>query len=186
MSTHFGNYYLTLSEMHDNVDYIAGFLLSQGWTVESISAMLGNMQSESTINGGIWENLDYGNLSGGYGLVQWTPATKYINWMTQSGLPDNLDSQLIRLDYEIQNNLQWIPSLAGGMTFQQFKESTASPYDLAILFIRAYERPANPNQPIRGVQANYWYEYITGNPPIPPQSGKWIELILSDALPLFR
>lgn len=48
--------------------------------------MLGNMETESTINPGIWQSLNSGNASGGFGLTQWTPATKYINWANNNGL----------------------------------------------------------------------------------------------------
>ena len=68
-----GNRYLSLSEMQNNVDIIHYFFRSAGWTDNAIAAMLGNMQSESTINPGIWEGLD--PYAGGYGLVQWTPYT---------------------------------------------------------------------------------------------------------------
>lgn len=191
MTTHSGNFYLSLSQMQDNAVYLYSFFLSRGWTPNAIAAMLGNMQSESTINPGIWESLDFGNLSRGYGLVQWTPATKYLDWLPTLGLSDNFDSQMLRIIYELDNNLQWLPSLAGGMTFYEFSQSTASPYDLAILFITAYERPLNPNQPNRGTQANYWYEYLTGivppDPPDPPiGNNRFIELVLCDAFPLFR
>ena len=64
-----GNRYLSISEMQNNVDILHYFFRSAGWTDNAIAAMLGNMQSESTINPGIWENLE--PYSGGYGLVQW-------------------------------------------------------------------------------------------------------------------
>lgn len=156
--TYSSNSYLTLDQMTVNAQYIANYLIGQGWTKNAICGMLGNMQAESTINPGIWENLDEGNLSGGFGLVQWTPATNYLDWADANGLArTDIESQIKRILYEVQNNLQWISS---SMTFKQFTQSTDTPYNLAMDFIADYERPANPDQPSRGDNANYWYNNL--------------------------
>lgn len=161
-----GNYYLNTTEMKINASYITPRLQSEGWTANAIAGVLGNMQVESTINPGIWENLDEGNMSGGYGLVQWTPATKYTDWADSRGLSwGHPDSQIARILYEVENNIQWIhPS----MTFKQFTLSTLPPYELAVLFLHHYERPAEPDDDNRGQKGEFWYEYITGNPPPQP------------------
>lgn len=75
------------------------------WNPVAIAGMLGNMQAESTINPGRWENGEINNLDAGYGLVQWTPASKYINWAGSSF--SNGDRQCARIDYERANGLQW-------------------------------------------------------------------------------
>lgn len=154
------NGYLTLEEMTENAEYILGYLLTKGWTREAICGMLGNMQTESTINPGIWQNLDAGNTRLGFGLVQWTPATKYLNWANQRNLsPPAMDSNLQRILWEVSNNVQWIhPS----MSFRQFTRLTSSPEECARLFLRHYERPANPNQPNRARQARYWFNNLSG------------------------
>jgi hypothetical protein len=163
--TYVSNSFLTLEQMAVNAQYIHDYLIIRGWTSQAICGMLGNMQSESTINPGIWESLDEGNFFGGFGLVQWTPASKYIDWGYANGLEElnglpviDFDNQLDRILYEVVNNIQWIWA---SMTFEQFTHSTNSPYSLAMLFIKAYERPLNPNQPIRGTQAEYWYSHLT-------------------------
>lgn len=168
--TYSANRYLTLAEMKVNASYIYGYLNTRGWTLNSVCGMLGNMQTESTINPGIWQSLKEGNLSGGYGLVQWTPATNYLNWADSRGLQrDSLDSQCERFEYEVANRLQWINP---NMSFQEFKVSTDTPYNLAMKFLRYYERPKNPNQPNRGTQANFWWSYLEGTePPDPPDGG---------------
>ena len=160
------NAYLTMDEMKVNAHYISGHLLSHNWTYNAIAGVLGNMQVESTINPGIWQSLNEGNMTGGYGLVQWTPASKYTDWADSRGLEwGHPDSQIARILYEVDNNIQWIhPS----MTFKQFTLSTLPPYDLAVLFLHHYERPAEPDDDNRGQNANFWYEYITGNPPTEP------------------
>ena len=46
----------------------------------------------------------------GYGLVQWTPYTKYTNWIVNQGFsdPSEMDANIFRILYEVANNLQWI------------------------------------------------------------------------------
>ena len=79
------NKYLSQGEMESNAKEIYTYLSDKGWTLNAISGLLGNMQRESTINPGLWQSLKEGNYSGGYGLVQWTPATKYTNWAKANG-----------------------------------------------------------------------------------------------------
>lgn len=160
-----GNRFLSMDEMKNNAILIRDRLLQDGWSITAICGILGNMQSESSINPGIWEGLNEGNLQGGYGLVQWTPATKYINW-AGANYQDGY-RQLERINFEVDNNLQWIATTEYPLSFADFKISTDTPYTLAMAFLRNYERPFNPNQPIRGEQANFWYEYLMGVPPEP-------------------
>ncbi len=55
----FGNYWgntydssqaLTRSQMEVNATYIWAYLRQQGWTMNAVAGILGNMQSESSIN----------------------------------------------------------------------------------------------------------------------------------------
>lgn len=53
--TYWGNTYdssqaLTMEQMKVNATYIAQSLLASGWSINAICGMLGNMESESTIN----------------------------------------------------------------------------------------------------------------------------------------
>jgi hypothetical protein len=162
-----GNRYLTKEEMTENAKYILTYLTGAGWTKNAVCAVLGNMETESTINPDIWESLNYGDTTHGYGLVQWTPATKYLNWCTDNGLtPSAMNSNLARILYEVQQNIQWVYT---GMTFEEFTKSMDTPYNLAVLFLHYYEQPLNPNDAQRGNQATYWYENLTGGVIIPPE-----------------
>jgi murein DD-endopeptidase MepM/ murein hydrolase activator NlpD len=157
------NKYLSQAEQTINANYIFNSMSANGWTKEAICGILGNMQTESTMNPGLWESMNAGNMSVGYGLVQWTPASKYINWAQSLGKDYNhIDSQLARIEYEIANGIQWITTSSYPLSFQQFKASKESPEYLAEVFIHNYERPANANQPLRGTQARYWFNTITG------------------------
>lgn len=162
-----GNFYLTKSQMQKNARYIYAYLRAKGWTLEAIAAMLGNMEAESTINPGIWENLDAGNTNGGFGLVQWTPATKYFTWCEDNNLsPTDIDANLQRILYEVENRLQWIATAAHDMTFQEFTQSTAAVETLAKAFLLNYERPGDQSgsvQEYRADLARYWYDYLMGS-----------------------
>lgn len=167
------NNYLSLAQMKENALEIWGYLYGEGWTLNAVAGILGNMQSESTINPGIWENLQEGNLNRGFSLVQWTPASKYIDWCTPLGLdPTDLYSALQRISWEVENDVQWGYSAFGEAPpydFRTFTQSIEAPSTLAMYFIRFYERPADVNQPWRGTQANFWYEFLSGEePPDPP------------------
>lgn len=104
------------------------------------------------------------------GLVQWTPYTKYTNWIVNNGYsdPSEMDANLHRIKYEVENEIQWIPTSSFNFSFEEFKNSTDTPYNLGLAFLANYERPADPNQPSRGTQAEQWFEFLGGITPTPP------------------
>jgi hypothetical protein len=181
------NAFLTTPEQQVNADYIYNYLNPKGWSKNAIAGMLGNMQTESTINFGIWQNLDSTNPANGFGLVQWTPSTVYTNWASANHYTDNTVGELERIIYEKNNGLQWISTSTYPMTFAQFIVSTDTPENLAYAWMYNYERPASLNQPNRQTQARTWYTYIGGGspPPPPPPSNQndLITLYLADVLP---
>lgn len=147
-----------------NATYIYEYLTSRGWSPTAVCGMLGNMETESTINPGIWQNLDAGNTSLGYGLVQWTPSTKYTSWCSERGLePSAMDSALARIAWELENGEQYYPTDSYPLTFSQFKTSTESASYLAQAFLLNYERPADQTQPARSSQAEKWYKQLAGS-----------------------
>lgn len=170
--TYWGNTYnssntLTMEQMKVNASYIARYLQGQGWTINAIAGILGNMQSESAINPGRWQSDNVAPADptyAGYGLVQWTPYTKYTNWVT--GDPSTMDNNISRILYEVANNIQWGAGIYGTppYSFSEFTHSTESAYDLAINFLKYYERPASLDYS-RGTQAQAWYDYLIGDIP---------------------
>lgn len=147
------------------------------WTPEAVSAMLGNISVESTINPWRWEN-DTSN-TGGYGLVQWTPYTEYSDFITTGVLHgfdtghggylpetwgtwdgDNagyLETETIAT--ERKYNLQWIPTEKYNFTFQEFTRMRESTDFMTEAFLLDYERPADPAASLKQRQtwADYWY-----------------------------
>lgn len=64
--------------------------------------MLGNIQSESQITPDLNE---YGGV--GYGLTQWTPKSKLVDWCNARGLDHRtIDAQCQRIQWEMENNQQ--------------------------------------------------------------------------------
>jgi hypothetical protein len=140
--------FLTTDQQMNNAQLTANHFIGvgSGWVPSSISALLGNMHHESTINPAMHE-LGYNDSPDrGYGLVQWTPMTKYTDWATANGLDYTQgDSQLARIDYEVDNNIQWIAKSAYNyMTFLQFRTNSGnwSVDYLTQAFMDCYEIPS--------------------------------------------
>lgn len=148
--------------MTSNAHYILKYLRARGWTKNAVCGMLGNMETESTINPGIWQRLQENNMNGGFGLVQWTPASNFINWANENGLHYlNIDSQLMRILYEVENKIQWYSTSNYPMSFANFTKSTKSPSYLAAAFVYNYERPRSYSTlSTRQAQADYWYNNL--------------------------
>lgn len=137
--------WLSEEESLNNAQMVVNHFANSEWSKESLSAMCGNMRHESSINPDMYEYGYAWSSDRGYGLVQWTPRSKYWDWaVSQSLEPRNGDSQLARIDYEIDNNIQWIPrSDYGGMTFEQFRTNSGgwTVEYLTEAFTWGYERP---------------------------------------------
>lgn len=161
--------YWTQEQRARNVDIIAGYFLDKGWTPNSIAAMLGNMQAESYINPGQWQHgfpVESMANDCGYGLVQWTPWWQKIGPWTNNNLQD-YDAQLDRIQYEMENGIQWENRGGYEESFREFTESEASIDYLTRCFFWCYEYGTWSEN--RVSWAEYWYTYITDNPPPPPE-----------------
>ena len=131
--------YLSESSMQINARYIWQYLGSKEWTLNAVAGLLGNMQCESTLNPGLGE---FGGS--GFGLVQWTPKSKFTNWLHTNlpGVPDDdIDGQLARIVYEAENNLQYSKTSDYNYDFSTYIKSDETPYNLACAFVFNYERP---------------------------------------------
>lgn len=190
-----GDRYLNESEQQNNANIINAYYSGLGYHINTISAILGNMQSESTVNPNFTER----GGGGGYGLVQWTPVEDLINACEALGISPytegNTQIQVIHGELTGQAGLnQWYTTSAFiqpylnsgatldmvGVTAEQFISNSMGwyPDKLAVLFMVAYERPSydpdiNHYQQ-RQTNANNWFNYLTGHPPTPTpgKSGK--------------
>lgn len=141
--------WLSEGESLNNAQLVVNYFKDKGWTKNAISALCGNMRHESSINPNIWE-YGYGHsLERGFGLVQWTPATKYINWATGEGLDwTQGNSQLARIDYEQKEGIQWYGTPQFPFNFNTFTKSNESVAYLTEAFGACYERPFDLSQSI--------------------------------------
>lgn len=163
------NAYLGETDMQNNAYVFYSIMANKGYTLNAISGMLGNMQRESTINPGIWQNLDEGNYSLGFGLVQWTPATNYTNWATVNGYEiGDGDGQCVWLDTMTVSSGQWIVTSDYNMSWDEFKVSTKSPEYLASAFLKNFERAGAAYEEERRANARKWYNYLKNMTPFLP------------------
>jgi len=165
-----GNRLLTHPEMESNAIRVWSILYFKGWTRNAVAGLLGNMQGESTINPGIWENLTP-DISRGWGLVQWTPSTNFTDWAHQHGYDnDDGDAQLEWIDTETVPFGQWAPTTQYPMSFDEFKVSAIDPKELASAFLRDFERPGDipGTEPIRRENAQRWFDYLANIDPMLP------------------
>lgn len=179
-----GGYSRTSNDAFNNCVMIANQLLNAGWTINAICGVLGNIEYESGYNPWRWQNDDLvfsdevdkiTSSQHGYGLFQFTPASKYIysNYaQSYAGYgPFFLDllntPDVSRLDGEAQvqfvdEHADYIPTQAYPITYAEYKLSVAPPEELAATWLYNYERSGNPqgSVQVRQESARYWYNRL--------------------------
>lgn len=162
-----GNYPLAQYESDNNAILVYYKLSSYGWTLNAICGFLGNVYRESGVNPGAWQDytVDY---SMGYGLVQWTPATKWTNYANSQGWAiDDGDRQLEFIDH--LETGQYYPTSSYPETFQEFKQSTKSLDYLVKAWLANYERAGVEAVEERIYWANYYWNLLQNiEPPFDP------------------
>lgn len=180
-----GSSTLSTAQRDANARYIYNYLINQGFTKQAACGVLGNMQQESNMNPGIWQVSN--NTSYGYGLVQWTPATVFLNRAVDTGVistanattinaltnsdPKKLmDAELACLIWCCTSRGDFFAPTAGGsmdhtgyrMTFTQFKASTLDAGTLAKVFHDHYERSADGTSGLntRATYGTNWYNNL--------------------------
>lgn len=149
----------------NNATYIHDYFINQGWTSNAIAGMLGNFVSESGLNPDLHQ---YGG-GPGYGLAQWT-ASAVQGWCNSNGYDyRTLQGQCAYIQYQMTHGQQYYPSRYSRMTANEYMHSYESAYNLGMIWLNNFERPANRNQPARGQQAQYWFQYFQnhGGPTAP-------------------
>lgn len=176
-----GNRYLRQSEMDNNAQIIYNNI---PWSINAICATLGNMVSESTINPNIWEGLqpttDYDSKHG-YGLVQWTPVRKLINFCDANGLAwTNGYAQLKMMTNDMETSAQWFKNgyapnfnlpVNPPITADEYIHSDLSVDTLTRYWAMYYEHPAEKyyrsSINSRISYARYYYNMFVGTDPDP-------------------
>ena len=140
-----------------NAQLIWNYLVSHGFSANAAAGILGNIEQESGGNpaAGVWPS--------NYGLIQWTPASRYF-----SG-PPSLQAQLPAIIGYIQEN----GSIA------DVNAHATSPSAAALYFSEKYERPLaseannenrmnSANEVFQAAQTGHW---PGGTPSPPPKTG---------------
>lgn len=182
-----------------NAEKIYAIFAAEGWTVNAISAMLGNMNYESNLNparvykvGGFPNQgatlADISNTNAenhpdeAYGLVQWKGRGEVDpdnNQLVGYAIRYNTewydgDIQMQRLLWEYHDNKKFHPKTINGVlwTWDKFVSSTESPETLAMVWMHCYEGTDSVRN-IRRENARKWYDYFEGvvppEPPTPPE-----------------
>lgn len=138
-----------------NAQLVVDFLYTadKDWSKESISALIGNMRHESSINPNMYEYGYSESADRGFGMVQWTPRSKFWNWAISAGYDEAArrsgDSQLARIDFEVENNIQYI---ANG---HQRRYGQGNKYDFSFAAFRSNEPNLSVNQLTEAFMWNY-------------------------------
>ena len=152
-------------------------------TKNAICGILGNMNSESTINPAVWQSLN--DMYLGYGLVQWDDGKLFIDWAKKEGVISAATAEAVNslaysnpkklmdaeLDYLIvsmntvgnwfkPDNNQSKYGTSETLTASQFKVSNKSADILARIFCGHYERPGVPKISERVANAKKWYNFL--------------------------
>lgn len=164
-----GNRYLTDDEMYHNGRLVYGYF-NEHMTFNAICGILGNMQNESRVNPGIWQNL-YPAVSNGYGLVQWTPSTVITKWLSENGYAvDDGNGQLEWILTQTVAQGQWIETSEYPISWEEFKKSTQSPEWTATCFQYNFERGTTPTiVALKQKYAREWWDYLQSVSPINPE-----------------
>jgi hypothetical protein len=190
----FVKYLTDEDQMEQNRICLANQLLTNGWdggyltkyeslpwTVEAIAGLFGNIQSEDqSWNPDVYQGQVY-NVKKGYGFVQWTPATKYQNWVDEQGLGyyGAIENQCYRFGMEANGDYQqWVKRYGITYNFYEYTQRTDSPEDLAKAFYWCYEFSAIQDAGSRPAQARKWYNWLIENmdkikPSTPTTSSKF-------------
>lgn len=203
--------YLSQSEMENNANIIINYYRSRNIDDNTIAALLGNMQAESTLSPGLTER----GGGGGYGLVQWTPKQNLIDAcnilnLTPYTSGDNQIRVIIEEIRGIPSSInQWYTSSAFisryynsgatsdmvGITPQQFLSNSMrwGADKLAVLFMAGYERPSyDPSinhYATRKQNALNWLQYMGGvipPTPTPTDEDKGFNFVLFNRRRRFR
>ena len=151
-----------------------------GMTKSAAAGIIGNFTWESGLNPGQWEHGYNQSPSSGFGLAQWTPSTKYTNWLGSTD-PDEMSDGDNQIDFLLANNPnQWstyfvdmntgyssyynvtVPILP---TIEDYYSSTDDPQTLAVAWMVYWERgnALYAHFDERKDYAQYWYDNLDFN-----------------------
>lgn len=194
-----GGYLKEDVEAQENAILIYSELSSYGWTLSAVCGFLGSVGAESSYNPWRWEddivisstdsyNISDGNRRHGYGLVQFTPASKYVwnsaaqsmlnfspNYSDVTGTPEDGRAQC-----EFINSFaDYQPTSTYPQSYADYKAWTGTPEEGASIWLYNYERGGYATEQDRRNLARWWYDFLGGiTPPTPTHRKKGLPIWL--------
>lgn len=173
------NRHLTEQEGLTNCYYLVAWFTHYGFaTVNAACAIAGNAYHEIHCNpGGSEHHYEPPDMTLGYGIIQWTPATKIFNYAARVGKPVNdMDTQLEFIVWESQNGHGYWPQPSYPIpeSYQAFLASTLDVDYLSRAFTICAESRTASQASIneRAQWSQYIYDWCVSDPP---------ELVVNDA-----
>lgn len=204
-----GAYARDSPEAYDNALTAWGIMGKLGWSLNAFCGVYGNMEYESGFNPWRWQSDDVLPSTGspwtnhGYGLVQFTPAAKYIDspeaqsmtgygpsFSDREGFPDDGTAQINFID----QYADYYPTSQYPLSYADFKVTTMDAGEAAVAWLYNYERPNITDEEIthRRGAGLYWWDKMQGvdppdppDPPLLPHTFKWIYYLKRRQLWLF-
>lgn len=145
---------------NENADYIRNYLEAEGWTLQSISVVVGAMDLVSTLNSAWKPTTDNESPFGLLGWRYW----EFTDWVDANGewVADSdytiIDNSIGRLCWYRQYNLAWSNDT---YTLLAFSNDSDSVYNLAEKWILYYVYNTLSLNQLRE-KADYWYKYFSG------------------------
>lgn len=145
-------------------------------TRQAASGIVGNFTYESGLNTGQWEHGYNMDPAYGFGLGQWTPSTKYTNWLTTDTIEERVNGDN-QIDFLLEKIDQWstyyvdmetgyssyydvtVPIFP---TMADYLRSTEDPETLAVAWMVYWERgdAQSAHFDERKEYARYWYDNL--------------------------
>lgn len=160
-----------------NASEIYNQLLANGWTHNAACACLGNIAHESGMNPGQWQGGYFEDFSGGFGLGQWTPASKvseYCGFTTPSIMADGA----MQIRFLLSTPEQWSTYYINDdgyskyygvqsiyyKSFSDFARGTDSVLNMTSAYMICWERPGAKYAALSARQeyASYYDSYFKG------------------------
>lgn len=181
-----GGYLRDSVEAINNAWMIYNTLAVQGWSLNAVCGILGNIRYESYYNPWRWQSdiISTPSTTGlqGYGLFQFTPSGKYIldtraqvligyapNYLGHTGAASDGRAQCMFVDlYADDPNVGYYATSSYPLSYQQYRVSLYTPEYLAEAWLYNFERPQSPNPAQRAAEARYWYDLLSSGPTPPP------------------
>lgn len=181
-------------EAQQNAVMCWAVLAAEGWTLNAVCGLWGNVEAESGFNPWRWQG-DYAvgeaailrsdsplidvQSAHAYGLCQWDPAGKYINgggneypgfgpnYSDRQGSLYDGTAQLLFLNSEAD----YSPTGSYPISYYDYKHSIADPRELGKAWLLNFERPYDQGegaQNLRASNALWWWNFLSPETPISP------------------